>query len=216
MALKTTGLYTCGGNLFWIDPLVLSTPAVPLNHAGLKCLQDYTWNSAVARPEVFPGITHVVVHDTEGTFDKGLVRCLSPEEPRHAFILHLASRLTGPGAASDDEVRRLLCIARSCVMQFVYVPRTADMELTLLHKSINNREGIGADYESMYTTAIQRTFQAFEIQNRLSVGSTLARPPQVHEYYEKNIKISSGEAMSLTASGAQIPPMPRPRVQASP
>ena len=89
-------------------------------------------------------------------------------------------------------------------MHFVYVPKTADMELTLLHKSINCRELVGADYEAMYTTALQRVFQVMQIQQMLGSGGVPAKPQQVHDYYEVNVKISSGEALSLTTSGPRF------------
>ena len=208
MALKTTAMYTCGGNIFWADPLKLMSPGVPLNQAGIKYLQDYTWNSKVARPEVFPGITHVVVHDTEGSFNKGQLLCLSPEEPRHAFILHLGSVLAG--GTAEEEIQRLLCLARSCVMQFQHVPTADSLQLTLFHKSVNIREHIGAEFESMYTTAIQRCFQVLEVQARLSAASKPlpAKAADVQLFYDQNIKVSSRETMSLTASGVQVPQFP--------
>ena len=45
-------------------------------------------------------------------------------------------------------------------MHFVYVPNTADMELTLLLKSINNYRELAQNYGAMYTTALQRVFQS--------------------------------------------------------
>ena len=95
-------------------------------------------------------------------------------------------------------------------MNFVYVPNTADMELTLLHKSINNYRALAQNYGAMYTTVLQRVFQSRSRACWAAAQSHIGESTITTSL----TKISSGVAMSLTTSGPRIL-RPFPKIKAS-
>lgn len=177
------------------------------------------------KTDVFPG---VVMIGTDATWDpckpaaRGLLRAISPEEPRHALLLAIA-RDVKAGMAEEGLLlwRRLLL---SVVTEF----RRLSSEEDIFWAATNLRERVGADYETMYFSPVrasvswrcavalavlrlrialsrallrkvQRVFQLAGFKaRREAVVCRAISAEQVAVEFNARVTVSSGEAVTQT------------------
>lgn len=119
--------------------------------AEVRYLVDYYFSDP-NKTDVFPGIVMIA---TDACWDpckpaaRGLLRAISPEEPRHALILAIA-RDVKAGMPEEGLLlwRRLLL---SAVTEF----RRLSTEEDVFWAATNLRERVGADYETMYFSPVR-------------------------------------------------------------
>ena len=112
-------MYDCGFNAFHLLLKSSLMKAIPINeHAVMKFADD----SFADANGVFPTMITTVVDsaDTDVTELFGDLPCISPEEPRHAFIFKLAQRIKD--GADEDELALWAQMALSVTVRISVVP----------------------------------------------------------------------------------------------
>ena len=90
------------------------TKSIPINeHAVMQFAKD-TFDDPDG---VFPVMVHTAVDTADAKVEQlfGRLPGISPEEPRHAFLFHLASRIQD--GAQDDEMLKWQQMARSVTVR---------------------------------------------------------------------------------------------------
>ena len=101
---------------------------------------------------------------------RGKLRTLSPEELPHACVLEIAASLEFPPEDWNEQHWRDVLL--STPMEFVRIKTSEEAYFM----SVNLREGIGASYEAMFRSPVQRMYEimGFKRDEEARVGSKLS------------------------------------------
>lgn len=127
---KTKSSFSCGVNALWASPLMSVTPGVPLLPAAIKELMTTMFPNGPAPLE------HTISFKAEqnGTLKFGEALRVSPEEPQHALVLKIATRITeGADVAELREWKRVLL---SCPGRVVFLDTDDDVYFYLTNARI--------------------------------------------------------------------------------
>ena len=120
----------------------------------------------------------------------GVLKCLLPEEMRHALLLAIdRDRIAN---RSMHEWKRIMLSSTVTFIKY----KSAN---SLYAAAANLREDIGANYESLYPTSIQRVYGLvfFKKRHEEAHGGKMTSK-QLVQAYNAEVRISSGEAVSDT------------------
>ena len=148
-----SGRYFCGGNLWWLDPIVnLMTPGVPKYSEACRLLIKAYFPSG---PAPYPDVVTVALLPHEEacvTPLKGSLSCVSPDELVHAMLIASSEDL----AAWGDDLDRVNVWRH----HFLAVPfeftRTVSVKLRY-YMAEKKRHNIGHNFMSMKRTTVQHT-----------------------------------------------------------
>ena len=145
--------YFCGGNLWWLDPIVNLTPGVPKYSEACRLLIKAYFASG---PAPYPDLVTVALLPHEEvcvTSLKGSLSCVSPDELVHAMLIASSEDL----AAWGDDLDRVNVWRH----HFLTVPfeftRTASVKLRY-YMAEQKRQNIGQNFASMKRLAVQQMY----------------------------------------------------------
>ena len=129
--------------------------------------------------------------DPASASQAGHLKCLVPEEMRHAFLLAIDRDRGMKRQAMMAEWKRIVLSATVTFIKY-------DGIGCLCAAAANLREDIGANYETLYPTSIQRVYALVFVKKRMEEAGGRVTSKQLVMAYNTDVKISSGEAVSDT------------------
>lgn len=190
--------------------------------AKVRYLMEYYFADP-QKSDVFPGVVTLAV---DATWDpckpeaRGLLRAISPEEPRHALVLAIARDIK---AGLPEEG---LALWRRMLLSVVTEFRRLSTDEDIFWAATNLRERVGADYETIYFSPVQalvawhtprlyvlgwaapprkirwqvqRIFQLAGFKaRREAVACRPISAEQVAQEFNAHVTVSSGEAVTQT------------------
>ena len=142
------------------------------------------------KPHHVPGFVTIAVNKTSDPLDplaRGGLRALCPEETRHALVFAI-KRDMDRNLPVDDWLRVVL----SSPVQFQAVD-----EVDMVWVATGLREKVGALYETVYYSNVQRVFQIMALRQRQEklTGKRIT-VSEVVTLYNSKVSVSSGEAVN--------------------
>ena len=143
-----------------------------------------------AKPNHVPGFVTVAVNETSDPLDpmaNGGLRALCPEETRHALVLAI-KRDMDLNLPVDDWLRVVL----SSPVHFQAVDA-----MDMVWVATGLREKVGALYETVYYSNVQRVFQIMALRQRQDkLTGKRTTVSEVVTLYNSKVSVSSGEAIN--------------------
>lgn len=151
------GSYICSQNFFRCDVMFNADPSVPLR---MKSVNDLAARYYAEGPARFHGKLKVAVHPdwVLSCSDHSRVKPVSPMEGQIAFLLAMYRD-------NQDEVKAAEWKKYALTVEFEYVIATSDDDLYFMNQ--NMRQDLGTDKESLFLTALQKTFSILAAKGRM-------------------------------------------------
>ncbi len=183
-AMQATGTYTAGFNFFGLDLTYSSNPGIPLRNKGIEMLTEHYF----AGPIWFPLILHGVLKSGEDPLVQarsGLIKCITPEELRIAFVLAIARDIDED--AGEDVLKRWRRSVLSVSVKFEVLDN-----IEAVHwKALQVRENIGQDFATMRRSSLQRIFELVSFKARMEAQTGVSMgAAAIAEAYKSNVKLA--------------------------
>ncbi len=168
----------------------------------MQYLAEYCFSDPATAERIAPRTTVVALTSNSNPklpASRGQLLVLSPEEVFFALIFAIERDISNGAGADILASWRRYCLSQ--VIEFRWVEREDD---GYFH-AINLRERIGAEFEALYLSPLQRAFQLRDFRERMeaSAGKTISANQLVRHWNEK-IRVSSGDAVTLSMSGSTV------------
>ena len=176
--------YTCGINMAWLSTMFTPCPGVPINMRHVENLRQLV-------DERFPDVITVALEPgTKELAIPGGLKAVSPEEIRHAFLIHIGEDLASNPANLQKWHQALLSVP--CKFKFA-----GPAELVLENR--RSRETLQILSENMRRTAFASMFEiyAYKVVLEESRGGSIANV-KIAEAYAKVKMAESSEPVTKT------------------
>ena len=188
-AMATSGVYSCGGNVFWMGLAYNSMPGVPAFMTHVTKLHRHYFSTACRlRKTIIIRVPHTDFIPMEC---KGSLSSPSPEEYVHTFLMGMSEAVKS--GAPTEELKAWRAAALTASFSFELM----DTNEKFFWTSVNLREDLVTDYAEMSRTGLQKVMEivTFKRNMKSTLGNLSAA--KVAELYAANAKMSeSSEAMS--------------------
>ena len=200
-----------------------ATPGIPIIETAVKFLQNGRFRRPATAEKIVLYADPSVTAPSERLFKR-----LSPEEEHHAIILATARDLAKNVMIQEwAEIWLTQPVTFRCVkkLQNLKTAVQDEIQCALFFEASQLREKIGEDFESMYLTTVsgfnlfnpffkslikKAQFPSFRFNGSSRLGSwpnrwrvnragwTLPRIATVHQAFQGNLRVSSGESITVT------------------
>ncbi len=195
-SMTARGVYSCGCNVMWAALFYKPCPGVPLLLSNILKLKEFEFNKDEP-PARFPTDLVIGVDSADGETvraKRSWLKRLSPEEPVFAALLKISEGIdAGWSDATLVRWRRLLLTVPTT---FELLTEPADFRW----RSIDLREKIVNDFETMSTTAIQKIFEiaSYKVEFERVSGTTLSAEAMFKMYEMKVTHSKMGDTFTKT------------------
>ena len=182
-ALTENNVHVCGETLWKIDPLWTPTPNVPYNPSQTNLFIDHYFQQPSYLP--FTPVIAISTPDVKEIVDTvGKWKCITPEEPRHAFLKAMHRDKDDPSKA-----QRWRHIARSTVVEFRVVA-----PLLIRSHAMQLRENKGVDFVGVKRSLMQRIYEVlgFKAEFVKSTGDKNPSAEKVTAAFVADVQFSPG------------------------
>ena len=183
------GVYTCGINLFWCNPLWAPAMDVPIRDCAMQNLMDRHFQ----HPANMPHAMCIALEDGETPLAvRGSWRLLTPEEVLHAMVGAIArdiSRQAGPEVLA---AWKRLALSTTAQLRVFSGPDAR------LHRAMQLRENLAQDDDAMSRSTVQRIYEIASLRRLQTERREDASVARIAELY-KDLKNSITRSFVDTA-----------------
>lgn len=175
--------YTCGINLFWLNPLLSVTPFVPITKS--RVLRQ----AATLTPGVFqPALVAHASWERAAQMPRGAILRVSPDELVHSLIFKVAERIEANASTSElDQWQRTLLSMPCCFKRF-------DTDDARYAESNSIRNEIGGVAKLIVFSARQVVYNiwGFKVKKQASTGGRELSAGEIADFWDKHVKKCEG------------------------
>ena len=191
--LKPFKQYRAGGNVMWLEVTTPLLAGVPINRRRVRTIIQHKLESPATARADQKDITVGTLQAEGARLDRGRMRLISPEKPVHALLLRVAERLNEFCSEEEAQDWHAVTVLTSWPMVF---EQHGSMD-ALFWRSINMREDVGTQFDTLYRTPVQQCFELIlykqEEEERRAKNKARGPSMSARELFEEwNTKVQFG------------------------